>query len=310
MLEDTVHWAFAQRYLSAPDLFPARRAGEPWGDHEVVMHFAGGAYRFLGMSAAQADQIRGRYGSGQDQPPVDGTDPVDIAIFRATPDAFLPIRYEGTEYRWDMDYAEAAVRLAGDGFMSRIDRAPRLAAALWVADGEGPLSLNTLENCFRVVVAYRLLELGGMLLHSSGVVWDGAARLFVGPSGAGKTTVARLGLGVGFEVLSDDLNAVIPVDGGIIAEKVPFAGDLGRTPTRGARFPVVGIFRLNQAVTNRVETSSAASAVASMIAAAPFLNADPCCADQLARNAQSVAAGVARGRLYFARDGGFWDLLP
>jgi len=309
MNDTTCLSSFGERYLTAPDLFPARRAGEPWGDQEVVVQFAGGAYRFRGMGAAQADQVRERYGSGQDHA-ADGTGAVDIAIFRAPPDEFLPLRYEGTEYRWDMDYAEAAVRLAGDGFMARIDRAPRLAAAIWVADGEGPLPLNTLENCFRVVVAYRLLELGGMLLHSSGVVWDGAARLFVGPSGAGKTTVARLGLGVGFEVLSDDLNAVIPVDAGIIAEKVPFAGDLGRTPTRGARFPVVGIFRLHQAAAHRVEASSAASAVASMIAAAPFLNADPCCADQLAHNAQSIAAGVATGRLHFARDGGFWHLLP
>lgn len=310
MSDHTAHTLFGERFLKATDLFPARRAGESWGEHEAVVQFAGGAYRFRGMSAAQAEQVRARFGGGRDESGAAVAAAVDIAIYRATPDEFRPILYQGTEYRWDMAYADATVRLAGDGFMAHIDRSPRLAAALWVPDGEGPFHLGTLENVFRVIVAYRLLERGGMLLHSAGVVWNGAAHLFVGPSGAGKTTIARLGLGAGLEVLSDDLNAVVSCNGTVVAEKLPFAGDLGRTPTRGERFPLAGVFRVHKGESNAFEASSAASAVAAMIAAAPFLNADPGCADQLVRNAEAVAARVATGQLRFARDGGFWDLLP
>jgi hypothetical protein len=46
-------------------------------------------------------------------------------------------------------------------------------------------------------------EHAGLLLHACGVVRHGAGHVFVGPSGAGKTTVAQLAAGYG-QVLSDE----------------------------------------------------------------------------------------------------------
>lgn len=46
-------------------------------------------------------------------------------------------------------------------------------------------------------------EHAGLLLHACGVVRHGAGHVFVGPSGAGKTTVARLAAGHG-QILSDE----------------------------------------------------------------------------------------------------------
>ena len=46
--------SFGARFLAFPDLFPARRAGEPWGDREVALDLPGGPYLISGLSAVQA----------------------------------------------------------------------------------------------------------------------------------------------------------------------------------------------------------------------------------------------------------------
>ena len=53
-------------------------------------------------------------------------------------------------------------------------------------------------------------EYGGLLLHACGVERRGAGHVFVGPSGAGKTTVARLAADYG-QVLSDE-NVIVRAD--------------------------------------------------------------------------------------------------
>jgi len=136
--------AFAEHYLRDPGQFPARRAGEPWGDCEVGFRFAGAAYLFRGMNAAQADQVRERFGSELDAPGNRTPDAVEIAVFQTVPSLFRPVVYEETEYRWDTDYEHRVIRIAGDGFMARIDRRPGLLGALWLPHAAGPFQLNEL----------------------------------------------------------------------------------------------------------------------------------------------------------------------
>jgi len=64
-----------------------------------------------------------------------------------------------------------------------------------------------LEAVVRTAMMARLPLIGGLPLHAAGVVADGRAIAFFGPSGAGKTTVASTSP---FPVLSDELVAVAP----------------------------------------------------------------------------------------------------
>jgi len=64
-----------------------------------------------------------------------------------------------------------------------------------------------LEAVIRTTMMARLPLLGGLPLHSAGVVAEGRGLAFFGPSGAGKTTVASTSP---FPVLSDELVAVTP----------------------------------------------------------------------------------------------------
>ena len=112
-----------------------------------------------------------------------------------------------------------------------------------------------------------------MLLHSAGVVDAGSAWVFVGRSGAGKTTLAGSSLAAGREILSDDLNAVVPAPGGPRVAPVPFAGDHRGSATEPVR--LAALCRLVQGRRTLLEPMSGAEALSTLLAAAPFVNQDP-----------------------------------
>jgi hypothetical protein len=94
-------------------------------------------------------------------------------------------------------------------------------------------------------VARHLARSAGVLLHASAVVLDGAAYLFVGHSGAGKSTTAMHALTVGAEVLSDDRTIVtMEPDGSVRAWGTPWHGSLRRATNLDA--PVRGLFVIVQ----------------------------------------------------------------
>ena len=65
-----------------------------------------------------------------------------------------------------------------------------------------------------------------------------------GASGAGKSTLSRLAAEAGQHVASDDLNAVLPDDGGARLFPVPFAGDFVPATWSPASRPLAGFCRL------------------------------------------------------------------
>jgi hypothetical protein len=77
-----------------------------------------------------------------------------------------------------------------------------------------------------VIFLHRLAQEGGILLHACGVARGRDALLFSGPSGAGKTTIAKLMQGAGdVRVLSDDRIAIRSTDAGFRAYGTPWHGE-------------------------------------------------------------------------------------
>ena len=307
---------FGEMFLRHPHLFPARQAGEPWDRHTVTVDFAGGPYTFLGLSTAQLHELEVRFGelvipSIEETP----SPSIPIRLFRASEDELLDFDVRGWSYTFDRDYQERAVRVAGLKFMARLDFGDgALSGALWTPLDGGEIFISQVENFFRLLVAYRLLHLGGVLFHSAGVASNGRGYLFLGHSGAGKTTISRLSLAAGRSVLSDDMNALCPLEpehggpGRPAIEKLPFAGDLGRTPTARARYPLAGLFRLKKGPEHR-RPIRRAQAVAFLIGCAPFVNIDPHRLDRLTDNLLSLLADFPMEELSFSRDGAIWTLL-
>lgn len=300
--------SFGERFLAQPDLFPARPSGEAWGPRVAVLDLPGGPYRFTGLSEAQAAIVGERFAGRRLPDSVPGA--VAAAVFRAAPTDFLTFDTRGWEYALDTDFAADSVRLAGIAIAARLDWRPALAGALWTPDGGEELFAGIFENFFRVLAAYRLLETGGAILHSAGVVRGGGAFLFLGRSGAGKTTISRLSEARGATVLSDDMNALV-LDGGRPAvAALPFTGDLGDRGSAPSRHPLHALVRLEKAAEDGLLPLSRAEAAACLFACSPFVNADPHRREALFGNLLELADAAAGGwALRFSLAGGFWSIL-
>jgi len=298
---------FGTKFLRQPSLFPARLAGTPAGSRTLGVDVAGGPYVIRGLSEEQLDALEERY--GERCLPSEELAGTDLHLFGAEESEFNPVERSGRLNRFDFDYQQHTVRMAGDQLMASMSWRPHLVAALWTPLEAGTHFLETFENCFRVVVAYRLLELGGAVLHSSGVVDQGRAWIFFGHSGAGKTTVARRSLAAGRTVLSDDINALWMADGQAVAARMPFAGELGHSNERAGPFPLGGLSRLEQASSTSWKATSPGRAVAALLACSPFTNHDPHRLPVLLANLEALARTARTGILGCSLEEDFWPVL-
>jgi len=115
-----------------------------------------------------------------------------------------------------------------------------------------------------VLIANLLARGRGVELHGCGLIdSDGRGHLFVGQSGAGKTTTARIWeqhAGVGVEIVSDDRVIVRETQGELRIYGTPWHGEAELSSPRSA--PLAGVYLLQQASNTEVVTMSAASATA------------------------------------------------
>lgn len=103
------------------------------------------------------------------------------------------------------------------------------------------------------ILIINLLSQGrGLLIHSCGIDNNGEGVLFAGSSGAGKSTIASLGINKkGIEVLSDDRVIARKVDGRFWIYGTPWHGHVKVCSPE--RVPLEKIFFLKHAKKNRIE---------------------------------------------------------
>jgi len=300
---------FGSEFLRDPRRFPAGDDGAPDGDHALCLAFARGRYRVHGLHAAGARRVRERYG------PLCVEDDGDAAIvdlrLRRLPAAdFVPIDPRGWTFHLDLAHAPDRVRFAGRQICGQLS-VPARHGTLWTCVERDDELLEAVENLFRFAVAYHLHDRGGVLLHSAGVLAHGRASVFFGASNSGKTTLARRCREAGYEVLSDELNALWrdPQGGGVRVEKLPFAGELGLDDPAPRSAPCAGLYRLRQGPRSRVAPLPPARAVGMLVAAAPFVNADPLRLDRLLDGLGGLARAVRVATFTYALDDAFHGVL-
>ncbi len=167
---------------------------------------------------------------------------------------------------------------------------------------------HSLSSFVRVACALVLAGSGGMLLHAASVVREGAAYLFVGPSGVGKTSIARTLPGPGI-VLSDEIAAVRRVGGQFRAFATPFWGDLQAVGAAPASAPVQRLLFPMHGSTTRCVPLSSASAVAMLLRSVVFFGADDALAARLVATAGDLVVESRPARLEFLPVPALWEVV-
>jgi hypothetical protein len=236
-----------------------------------------------------------------------------IFIRKAEKDAFLPkvpgelyriefFEQENQLYFWSYHFACRYHEREGKGYLA-------------ICAQEGLNRRRIIENFMRVVLSYVALERESFFLHSSGVVKDNKAYIFFGPSGAGKTTVARFSKGM--PLLSDDQVLVYLKNGKAYASGVPFSGgerfrqEHGAIPSLNVNqeFEIAGFYWLVKDQETFVEPLSLVMGAARLSSTIPFIKDGPFPMQKALNIATEIAKVSKIYSLHFRKDKSLWDII-
>lgn len=245
----------------------------------LLIGVGGVSLKLVGMDAQLAERARARYAAFETTEctgfPVEMTQGIGVG---------LPARAKAFRYQ-----------VAG--------------ASLWLDRRRARVSSvrneYALDSVLRVLLTRRLLPSPGFLLHAATVVQDGKAYVFMGRSGAGKSTVASLS--PQGSVLTDEISLLRRVDGVWHAYGTPFWGEF-RAAGQNRRAPVERIFALAQAEHNRTSRLAARPALAELLGNTLFFSGERRDRERLLRAQMSLIDWASFHRLEFRRDQSFWEV--
>ena len=160
---------------------------------------------------------------------------------------------------------------------------------------EDRYAATALISMLRIVFAQAILLYEAISLHSSAVVNEGRAFLFMGKSGTGKSTHSTLWLRhiEGTELLNDDNPVVRLVDGKAMAYGSPWSG---KTPCyRNESAPVAAMVRLKQGPRNRFEPLEDIAAFGALLPGCSVLRQDGRLHDMLCMTLTALIETVCVG---------------
>lgn len=165
-----------------------------------------------------------------------------------------------------------------------------------------------LVGFLRLWLGALLPEEGGLLLHGAAVMRAGAGYLFLGESGAGKSTIARLCAASGATVLGDEIVALRGGRKGPRLYGTPLGSRAGHPGTSGSA-PLAILCKLTQSTKTYLLPILPQHLVALLLArtVTPPGVVDT---ERLLHTTTALAERSVGGELGFRLSPDFWDVLP
>jgi len=175
-----------------------------------------------------------------------------------------------SEQTWALFRSEGKLVLQNAGLHTNLKPgrvlflAPDLKSGDLYLGDDSPQDVDPLGYPLNQVLWILLLsQRRGVLFHACGMDDDGKGYLFLGNSGDGKSTTAKLWSDQGMAVLNDDRIIVREKNGELWMYGTPWHGDFKRHSCRG--LPVRKLFFLNHGEKNSARPKSGAEAVSMLL---------------------------------------------
>jgi hypothetical protein len=160
----------------------------------------------------------------------------------------------------------------------------------------------------RALLTVLLPRHNALLFHGAATVSEGQGFLFFGPSGAGKTTIARLSNDAGKRILADELAAVRCTDGRFLLYGTPFWGEFqGRPEPSG--YPLAALVEPVKDGAVRIEDASPADMAVALLKSVFNCRCDPAHNAVMLDRIASLAGSVPGKRMRFDKSPAFWNVL-
>ena len=234
------------------------------------------------------------------------------AVFSLTVSQGLPVSYD-EEWRQEDDGQEIVCGRTADGkpvfeFVWYGETAGWLVCSTDYREGRlimtGRCTKLAIDNALMVLYALATADRQTALFHAAVVSHDGKGYMFLGPSGTGKSTHARLWLQhiEGTELINDD-NPVVRIagDGTAVVYGSPWSG---KTPCyRNVSCPLGGIVVLSQAPYNKIRRLGGIEAYVALMESISGKRWDERIADGLHQTENALASHVPVWHLECLPDG-------
>jgi len=163
---------------------------------------------------------------------------------------------------------------------------------------------HSLEAAVRIGVSIALPRIGGLILHASAVATEHGAKLFLGESGAGKSTISTMlhDAPVSCQKISDELLAIAydATNGQWRAYVTPFIGGAGLP--HGRSWPIDEIYFLRQALEHKRSERAPGLALRELLRHVLVYVAETDTADRVLGLAAQVSREIPCYELAFRKD--------
>jgi hypothetical protein len=175
----------------------------------------------------------------------------------------------------------------------------------WIRQTASPYAI---DSVLRIVHSLVLAQQGGFLLHSASAIRNRKAMLFMGVSGAGKTTISSLAP-ANVALLTDEISYVRPQREKYVAFGTPFTGELARVG-ENVSAPISAAYLLCKGPENRIDAMERGEAARALLANTLFFANDQHLVQAVFDSALHFVGQVPVSKLTFVPDARVWEFIP